>query len=328
LFICLFVVVRRSETVQKMQTTEAARVFPYSGFESVQGRRWNMEDAHINIDDLSTVWSWLPKDIKYSLYAVFDGHGGKNAAIAAESYYVSNLGSNKDDFAKAPLPDVIKNAFVQTDKDILTKAADEKWSAGCTAVTALIVGQKLYVANIGDSEAVLARRKRLQPGKETETDWEAILLTEKHVPANPTEAARLSDAGCMVAAGRVGGVLAVSRSFGDSEFKVDKSFVISVPHVSVTDMTENDEFLIVACDGLWDVVSYKDAVDFVSNSRYYNRTPLQAAENLVREALDRKTMDNVTCVVVYFSEPRNIASNGAKPPERKKKEEKGGIMNM
>jgi len=278
---------------------------PWSGFESVQGRRWNMEDSHVMIDNLAEQYPWLTKDSKFGFYAVFDGHGGRQAAIVAEHTLLAEIMS-KQDVMRMPFPELLRKAFLKTEAEILRRSAAEKWSDGCTAAAVLLHNNKLYVANIGDSEVVLGRRKNISKtgAKEVETDWEAVLLSEKHVPSNPSEAERLSKLGCTVTAGRVSGVLAVSRSFGDAEFKASNNngsdFVTAVPHIKVVDLTEQDEFLIVACDGLWDVLSYKDAVDNVASSRWNGRVPVQAAEYLVREALDRKTMDNVTCICVYL----------------------------
>ncbi len=90
---------------------------------------------------------------------------------------------------------------------------------------------------------------------------------------------RLAKLGCTVMFGRVSGILAVSRGFGDIDFKAPHNqgvdFVSAVPYVNTIELTDNDEFLVVACDGLWDVLTYEEAVEFVASQRWNGRSPIQ-----------------------------------------------------
>ncbi|KAJ6478146.1 phosphatase 2C-like domain-containing protein, partial [Mycena vitilis] len=96
----------------------------------------------------------------------------------------------------------------------------------------------LYSANAGDALGVLCRA-----GK-------AVRLTYDHKGSDKQEAKRITDAGGFVVSGRVDGVLAVTRSLGDSSMK---EFVVGAPYTTETELCDDDEFLILACDGLWDV---------------------------------------------------------------------------
>jgi len=142
----------------------------------------------------------------------------------------------------------------------------------------------LYTANAGDARAVLSRA-----GK-------AVRLTYDHKGADKQEAKRIQDAGGFVLNNRVNGVLAVTRSLGDSSMK---EFVVGSPYTTETPLTANDEFLILACDGLWDVASDQKAVELVRDVHDCD----EAAKILMEFALNEGTRDNVTVVVVRFHKP-------------------------
>ncbi|KAJ6466076.1 phosphatase 2C-like domain-containing protein, partial [Mycena vitilis] len=109
----------------------------------------------------------------------------------------------------------------------------------------------LYSANAGHALGVLCRA-----GK-------AVRLTYDHKGSDKQEAKRITDAGGFVVSGRVDGVLAVTRSLGDSSMK---EFVVGAPYTTETELCDDDEFLILACDGLWDVVTDQEAVDLIRDT--------------------------------------------------------------
>ncbi|CAL1707158.1 unnamed protein product [Somion occarium] len=146
------------------------------------------------------------------------------------------------------------------------------------------VRRVLYCANAGDARAVLCRA-----GK-------AVRLTYDHKGSDKQEAKRIMDAGGFVMGGRVNGVLAVTRSLGDSSMK---EFVVGAPYTTETELTEEDEFLILACDGLWDVVEDQAAVQLVRDTA----DPRKAAEDLLDHAYRKYSTDNVTVLVIRFRNP-------------------------
>mmetsp|Transcript_67370 Transcript_67370/g.179875 ORF Transcript_67370/g.179875 Transcript_67370/m.179875 type:complete len:334 (-) Transcript_67370:201-1202(-) len=120
--------------------------------------------------------------------------------------------------------------------------------SGSTAVTCLMVGRELYCANAGDSRAVLCR------------DGLAVALSEDHKPMNDTEKTRIEKAGGFVEDKRVNGTLAVARAIGDFSFKThdgpaEDQQVTCNPDIRKFELQEKDEFMILACDGIWDVVT-------------------------------------------------------------------------
>ncbi|KAI0051824.1 protein serine/threonine phosphatase 2C [Auriscalpium vulgare] len=141
----------------------------------------------------------------------------------------------------------------------------------------------LYVANAGDARGVLCRG-----GK-------ALRLTYDHKGTDKQEAKRITDSGGFVMSGRVNGVLAVTRSLGDSSMK---EFVVGAPYTTETEVTEDDEFLILACDGIWDVLDDLTACRLVRGIQ----DSQEAAKALIHEATLRYTNDNITVMVIRLKD--------------------------
>ncbi|KAG6336627.1 hypothetical protein ID866_2466, partial [Astraeus odoratus] len=157
-------------------------------------------------------------------------------------------------------------------------------SASTVITPPLSCRRVLYTANAGDARGVLCRAGR------------AVRLTYDHKGSDKQEAKRITDAGGFVMSGRVNGVLAVTRSLGDSSMK---EFVVGSPYTTETQLCEDDEFLILACDGLWDITGDQGAIDLVRHIA----DAQEASQTLVQHALSRQTNDNVTVVVVRFKTP-------------------------
>ncbi|ETS75508.1 hypothetical protein PFICI_12452 [Pestalotiopsis fici W106-1] len=140
----------------------------------------------------------------------------------------------------------------------------------------------LYTANVGDARIVLCRS-----GK-------ALRLSYDHKGSDENEGKRIANAGGLILNNRVNGVLAVTRALGDTYMK---DLVTGHPYTTETVIQpEIDEFIIIACDGLWDVCSDQEAVDLIRNIE----DPIQAAKLLVDHALARFSTDNLSCMVVRF----------------------------
>eukprot|EP00252_Welwitschia_mirabilis_P012762 TRINITY_DN28230_c0_g1_i4.p1 TRINITY_DN28230_c0_g1~~TRINITY_DN28230_c0_g1_i4.p1 ORF type:complete len:236 (+),score=55.12 TRINITY_DN28230_c0_g1_i4:220-927(+) len=216
------------------------------------------------------------------LYAIFDGHLGDNVASYLQKNLFSNI-LNEEEFWIHPSRAIIK-AYDKTDKDILLHTPD-LGRGGSTAVTAILVdGQKLLVANVGDSRAVLSKN-----GK-------AIQLSVDHEPSR--ERGSIENRGGFVSnipgdVPRVNGQLAVSRAFGDRSLK---THLRSDPDVIEQDIDSETQFLILASDGLWKVMENQEAVDFLSKIK----NPQMAAKQLTTEALKRESKDDISCIVVQF----------------------------
>ncbi|KJE97181.1 protein phosphatase 1F [Capsaspora owczarzaki ATCC 30864] len=262
---------------------------------AAQGKRSTMEDRHVVIEDLNTLMG-LDTHPMQAYFAVYDGHGGVDAAAYAKNHVHVQIVRDAA-FAAKP-EDAVKSGFERTDALFLERANRENWSSGATCVGALVRGTDLYVGWLGDSQAVLAR------------NGAGILLTKPHKPNDEAEKARIEESGGMVlfyGGWRVNGTLAVARAIGDKQLK---EHVIGTPDV-VHEVLQpgRDEFLILACDGLWDVMDANGAVHFVSEYRARTGFGDGVAEALVEKALQLGSTDNVSIVVVFFDTPTQRAAS-------------------
>jgi len=260
-----------------------------------------MEDTHVHLDDVSEKYKF-PPDVTRAYYAVYDGHGGSRAAEIAKKYLHECILMNADlkkEITDDQVLEVVRAGYKRTDSVILTRSREGgMWNDGCTAVSVLVINRKLYIANVGDAEAVLARRQ--------DGGLVAELLTLKHKPTDKSERDRIEAAGGHVVFGRVLGTLAVSRALGDSEFKtprnkVEHDFVSCEPFTKTVDIDPDVPFLIIACDGLWDKVTYQEAVDYITPLHKSGKNPTDAAKQLVNRALEKGSLDNVSVIIVYFT---------------------------
>jgi len=184
--------------------------------------------------------------------------------------------------------------FQIVDQHVIEKANAEGWMNGTTAVVAMILDGTLYAANVGDAEACIV-------SVENDQVKEVDILTYPHKASDSQEKKRIEDLGGHVFFGRVFGALAVARAFGDSRYKQPKTsqnFVSVEPWIKTVVLNPSHRFLILACDGLWDVCSHEQAAQFVHNAFQAGKSSEQVAKDLVKHALDLKTDDNVTVVVV------------------------------
>lgn len=253
----------------QMVTSEAATI----------GRRRDMEDV---------------TKVERGLVCVFDGHGGGGCAAWAGEHVprrVFEQMSRRNDTKEA-----LRQAVIESDR--MWSNAREKDGSGCTAIAVYFESPQVYVANLGDCRCVLARR-------EGRGSLVAHDLSRDARADRPDEIARICEAGGFVSNRRVNGQLAVSRALGDLAYKdykassINKGPVSCEPDVVQLQLdASRDEFLVVACDGLWDVLSSQQVVEFVRVA--IQQYPFElVAEKLVKYAVDDKmSTDNVSVVVV------------------------------
>ncbi|KAJ6387523.1 hypothetical protein OIU78_017277 [Salix suchowensis] len=245
------------------------------GYSSFRGKRVTMEDF---FDVKNTTIDGQ----RVCMFGIFDGHGGSRAAEYLKEHLFENLLKHPQFITDTKL--ALSESYQQTDVDFLDSEKDTFRDDGSTASTAVLVGDHLYVANVGDSRTVI-----LKGGK-------AIPLSEDHKPNRSDERKRIESAGGVVMwAGtwRVGGVLAMSRAFGN---RMLKQFVVAEPEIQEQKIDEEFELLVLASDGLWDVVPNEDAVSIARTEE----EPEAAARKLTEAAFTRGSADNITCIVVRF----------------------------
>ncbi|KAK8703341.1 hypothetical protein V6N13_021660 [Hibiscus sabdariffa] len=245
------------------------------GYSSFKGRRGTMEDFY----DAKTS---KINGQTVCMFGVFDGHGGSRAAEYLKQHLFENLMKHPKFMTDTKL--AISETYQQTDVDFLDSVRDSYRDDGSTASTAVLVGSHLYVANVGDSRTVISKA-----GK-------AIPLSEDHKPNRSDERKRIEDAGGVVmwtGTWRVGGVLAMSRAFGN---RMLKQYVVAEPEIQDKEIDEECELLVLASDGLWDVVPNEDAISLALEEE----DPEMAAIKLTETAFTRGSTDNITCIVVRF----------------------------
>ncbi|KAI3508542.1 hypothetical protein L1887_23550 [Cichorium endivia] len=283
------------------------------GLTTVCGRRRDMEDA-------VAVKPSFCGDLHF--YGVYDGHGCSHVATKCEDRMHEIVKEEVENGGESlEWEEAMATSFSRMDKEV-TEWSEGAASSNCrcelqtpqcdavgsTAVVAVVTPNKIVVSNCGDSRAVLCR------------NGVAIPLSSDHKPDRPDELARIEDAGGRVIywdGARVLGVLAMSRAIGDNYLK---PYVIPEPEVTITERTPEDECLILASDGLWDVVSNDVACNVARMCLTSNTpaSPLRSPGNevnvaggessdkacsdasilLTKLALARRSSDNVSVVVV------------------------------
>jgi len=290
-----------SEPVVEKHSDEGQDDRVLYGVSSMQGWRISMEDAHATILDLKpgegTDDTLTAPEKRLSFFGVYDGHGGDKVAI----YTGENLHKiiAKQEALKAGnIEQAIKDGFLATDRAILNDPKYEEEVSGCTACVGVITHDKVYVGNAGDSRAVLGIKGRAKP------------MSFDHKPQNEAEKARITAAGGFVDFGRVNGNLALSRAIGDFEFKKspelppEQQIVTAFPDVNEHDLHEDDEFLVVACDGIWDCQSSQAVVEFVRRGIAAGQELHAICENLMDNCLASNSdtggvgCDNMTVIIV------------------------------
>ncbi|CAL4950291.1 unnamed protein product [Urochloa decumbens] len=263
------------------------------------GPRRDMEDEHIRIDDLSAhVGSLLMFSAPSAFYGVFDGHGGSDAAAYMKNHAMKLFfedaefpqTSQEDEMFAESVEDSVRKAFLRADLALSDDSVINR-SSGTTALTALVLGRQLLVANAGDCRAVLCRK------------GVAVEMSKDHRPTYDAERQRVIASGGYIEDGYLNGVLSVTRALGDWDMKLphgSPSPLIAEPEICWTTLTEDDEFLIIGCDGIWDVMTSQHAVSTVRRGLRRHDDPERCARELAMEAKRLKTFDNLTVVVVCF----------------------------
>ena len=247
------------------------------GHAEAQGKRSSMEDAHFF------------RARNYLLFGLFDGHGGKGVADYAARHMPNIFKEIISKDKTLTVTDTLKKAFLKVNEFTLDSSLDA-YSQGCTALCAHIEKGIVTIANAGDSRAVISCA-----GK-------AKALSKDHKPNDPIERKRIEQLGGHVihyGCYRLQGILAISRALGDKQLE---PYITAQPEITHRLLQKTDEFLILACDGVWDVLNNQQAVDIVRMAlRESNNDPRQAAQTLTDQALLHGSTDNVSALVVLLN---------------------------
>ena len=296
-----------------------------------------MEDSHITDLDLG------PSN-NTQIFGVFDGHGGSEVAKFVANHFTEEFLKNQN-FLRNDIKKALEENYLKMDTLMLEKEGSEELLAeykkskeeaskikennknaqieklreaidpkeqpdakismftGCTANVLVIQDKKLFFANAGDSRSVLCRK------------GQAIPMSVDHKPTIPAELKRIEKAGGWVSDGRVLGNLNLSRGIGDSEYKVDKKLkpeqqiLSNFPEIKTDNLTDDIDFIVVACDGIWDCKTNQEVCDFFMDKFNKDRDGKisKFIEDLYDEILAPDVYtdtgvgcDNMSCIVIKF----------------------------
>jgi len=280
------------------------------------GTRMYMEDAHkmvlkANVEeepDRPTKRAKISLEASkelHSFFVVCDGHGGVQVADYVKQNLYQNIVEQSE--FELDVEAAIRKGFSKTESALQLMEARQMidGGVGTTVTIALVVGNILYVANLGDSEAVLCTG-----GKER-------VLTISHTPSNEDEKKRVQQEGGLIITTsrqkRLGHPswnpnyvnIGVTRAMGDFYFKSPEwvgsksSGLTADPSIATWKITTDDEFLLIASDGFWDVVTHREAVAFVRACTVFDNNFICRA--LVQLGESRNSRDNITVLLVKFA---------------------------
>ena len=256
--------------------------YAYSENPNLEHRK-DMEDFHY-------IKALLIKKITCSYFGLFDGHSGKEVGM----YLMENLHKilhqkiREENINNEILKQIVINSFEQIDKEINLK--NFRNETGSTGTILLLYkdptspsNKSFLCANVGDSKAYLITKK------------EMILLTKDHKCCDANEVKRIRDKGGIVFRERVFGTLMLTRSFGDKEMK--KYGVLSTPDVYIKNVEKDDLFIVIASDGVWDVVEENEILKMTQDGISSN----DFSKKIVNLAKERDTHDNISCIVIKLN---------------------------
>jgi serine/threonine protein phosphatase PrpC len=232
-----------------------------------------MEDSHVVLP----AGTWKAPDPNMTYLAVHDGHGGRDIVNFLEETLAKNVAQELAFEDDATMETRLERAFLLT--DIQSKQFGLETS-GATVAICLVSQNVIYSANAGDARVVIGHHGR------------AHRLSWDHRADDEREVQRIQEAGGFVLKNRVTGILAVGRSLGDHGLK---EFVISKPYFS--SFQDAADFVIVACDGLFDVMTDQQVVDLVYK---WENDKENVANVLCKQAVASGSTDNVTCIVSWL----------------------------
>jgi serine/threonine protein phosphatase PrpC len=272
------------------------------GASSMQGWRLNMEDAEIS-------------EAKFgphsSLFAVFDGHGGSEVAKFCGKYFAGELKKNPKFANETDIEAALVETFLKMDEIMLTPEGQSELKrdaenpgaesqAGCTANVTLIHKKMIYCANAGDSRTICYANGKCIP------------LSIDHKPDNPEELARIEASGGFVTGGRVNGNLNLSRALGDFEMKKSvgrgpaQQAISSVPDIMKRQLTKAEEFLVMGCDGIWELLTPDEICQITKQEIGRKGRISEIAELILDRGLAPTTengtgCDNMSAIVIQLN---------------------------
>jgi serine/threonine protein phosphatase PrpC len=232
------------------------------------------------MEDFTLIHPNLDNDPQKTLFCLFDGHGGTLSAEICKNniaqIFTENLSKNNGNIAECFL-----NTFNELDSLCLKEDCIE---IGNTATVIFIDEKNLYCANVGDSRAVVIYNESV-----INISYDDNLKDEK-------EKNRILKENGVIKNKKLNGILSITRAIGDFDQK--KNGLICVPHLNKREICYNDKFVIVASDGIWDVVTNEMLLNVVHRCKNCE----EIAKKIVNLAINLESKDNISCIVIGFHE--------------------------
>jgi len=282
----------------------------------MQGHRNHMEDRVITQSYFNNL---------FSLYIVFDGHGGDTVVKYAKKEFADFLlQRNMEMFTKfkdnmslydpAHIKDVLEESFPIYDRQLMHKEdihralLDPKVrsTSGCTCTGVIVTHKHIITFNTGDSRTLL-----LDDGVMSDAEPNVKFATKDHKPDDPEETKRINASGGFVSLPpqtyipRVNGQLALSRAFGDFQLKMsnkveqDQQAVITDPDVSIFPRDESISHIVVASDGVYDGLDNEEVMEFAISAE---STPDDRCRDMMLKSLKNRSGDNMACIVIELDD--------------------------
>ena len=252
--------------------------------------RQEMEDFH-NFKNLSV------QNILFSYFSIFDGHGGPQVAIFLRDYFHIYLNeelksisfTNDSELNNKKIILSINNTFEKIDKDIMNNKKFNN-NNGSTGTIILLYRNPLnpfqriiICANVGDSTGYIINKSNIKK------------ITKDHICSDDNEINRIKSKGGIVFNRRVFGVLMITRSFGDKEFK--EYGVLPTPNIFLNHIDDNNFYAIIASDGVWETISEEDLFKFSK----IKMSSEEFSKKIVLTSMERGSRDNVSCFVIKLN---------------------------
>jgi len=281
---------QKNESIKRSKNSEDFISYGFVEYQNIKYRD-TMEDFH---DYKKLCFN----NLVFHYFSIFDGHNGKEVALyLKDNFHIVLLNELKlitftNDYKlnNAKIISAIKNSFETIDKNIIDnkKIKDDIGSTG----TVIFVYSDPYdnskrmmiCANVGDSKGYLVTKENI------------MQITKDHKCDDASEVERIKNFGGLVFQGRVFGSLMITRSFGDKEMKMYG--VVSIPYCFSCLISDNDQYIIAASDGVWD--AFQNINDIYELSKEEMTSEI-FVKKIVQLSIDRGTCDNISCLVLKLN---------------------------
>jgi len=235
-------------------------------------------------DYISVKRNFLEDNMKL-LYVLCDGHCGDSVAKLVNDRlpYIFEQTLLKFNFE---IEKSLLESFCLMDEELTE--FEESGSTCCLVYICIENGERVvYSANIGDSRTIIVKNK------------EAKRLSYDHKASDKSEAQRVKNEGGAIIRGRLYSSLAITRGFGDYSFKGEVKGLINVPHITRTVIEKDDKYVIIASDGIWDVINEAKAFELIQKSNLKNSEEI--VKLLVESSISFGSKDNISCIVIKLN---------------------------